>query len=115
MELPETAIELLPEVKPSDGLVGGLARDDAQALRRDVELLGGDLRKRGQHALADLHLAGRQPHAAALLEADPASRQRIVDEALRQRVGDHGCARHRGAGARCTARMMRLCMPQRQR
>src|SRR5262245_22111222 len=67
-----------------------LPRYDAQALRRHVELLGGDLCERGEHALADLDLAGRKPHAALLLEADPRRQQRIVGEALGQRA--HGCA-----------------------
>ena len=74
MEAPDTAIELLPEVKPSDGARGRLAGDDAQPRGRNVELLGGNLGERGEHALADLDLPGREPHAAVFLEADPHAR-----------------------------------------
>ena len=65
-----------------------LPRDDAQPLGRHVQLLGGNLRERGEHALADLDLAGRQPHAAALLEADPGREQRIVDRLFGSVVTD---------------------------
>src|SRR5262245_47049809 len=117
-----------------------LPRYDAQALRRHVELLGGDLRERSEHALTDLDLAGRKPHAALLLEADPRRQQRIVGKALRQRghgrapvaarADEPGSGRVSGArtielprwplaslasAARATARMTRLCTPQRQR
>ena len=92
----------------------GLAGDDVQLLRRDVELLGGDLRERGQDSLPDLDLAGENTDAASLLEADPLRQQRIVDQALRQRVRDHADALIM-ALARSTARMTRLWMPQRHR
>ncbi len=89
-----------------------LSRDDAQPLGRDVELLGRDLRQRGEDALTDLDLAGGKPHAARLLEADPGREQGIVDQALGQRGHGRGPIM---APARATARMMRLCAPQRQR
>ena len=92
-----------------------VAGDDAHALRRDVELLGGDLRQRREDTLADLHLAGGDADTPAGLEADPAIEARIVGEALRQSVVAHGFAPAIIRPARCTARMMRLCTPQRQR
>src|SRR5262249_24922329 len=55
-----------------------LPRYDAQALRLHVELLGGDLRERGEHALADFDLAGGKPYATRLLETDPRRKQGII-------------------------------------
>ena len=116
MEAPETAIELLPEVKPSRGLVGVSPETTRRRAGADVQLLGRDLRQGGENALADFDLAGRKPHAARFLEADPGAEQRIVEQALRQVLGGRG---HSGAPieapARATARMIRLCTPQRQR
>jgi len=93
-----------------------LPGDDAQPRRGDVQLLGRDLRQGGEDALADFDLAGRKPHAARFLEADPGPEQRIVEQALRQVLVGHG---HGSAPieapARATARMIRLCTPQRQR
>ena len=63
----------------------GVAGDDAHPGGLDVELLGGDLHERGEHALAELDLAGRKPHGAIRLEADPAIEPRIVGEVGRQR------------------------------
>jgi len=93
-----------------------LARNDPQPGRGDIQLFSGDLRQRGEDALADLDLAGRKPHAARFLEADPGAEQRIVQQALRQILGrrGHGSAPIE-APARATARMIRLCTPQRQR
>ena len=84
----------------------GLARDDPQPGRGDIQLFSGDLRQRGEDALADLDLAGRKPHAARFLEADPCAEQRIVQQALRQAAArtrvrrGHGSGSHLRAGAR---------------
>ncbi|MEA3026722.1 MAG: hypothetical protein QOF91_2007 [Alphaproteobacteria bacterium] len=89
----------------------GLAGDEIDLFRPHVEFFGGDLRERGQDALADLDLAAADVDASRLRERDPLRQDRIVDQALRQRVGDHGAT----PAAFCTARMTRLWMPQRQR
>ena len=77
-------------------------------LRTQIELFGGDLRERGEDALADLDLAGANSHAARFLERDPLRQDRVVDQALRQGVGDHGRAPAMAVAALCTARMTRL-------
>ena len=92
----------------------GVAGADGDALHRHVEFVGGDLRHGGEHALAELDAAGADQHFAGRGEGDPAVESRIVVE----RAGE-GCV-HDGAPARisaaalATARMMRLCVPQRQ-
>ena len=93
----------------------GLARHQIDLLGADVEFFGGDLGERGQDALADLDLAGADADAAGLGERDPLRQDRIVDQALRQRVGNHRRAPAMAAPARCTARITRFWMPQRQR
>ena len=97
-----------------------LARDDPQPRRGDIQLFSGDLRQRGEDALADLDLAGRKPHAARFLEADPCAEQRIVQQTVRQAAARTRVRRGHGsapicAPARAIARMIRLCAPQRQR
>ena len=94
----------------------GVARLDAELLWRKVEFLGGDLAECRQDALAELDLAGLQHDDAIRLEGNPPVEARIVDEALRQRVGDHAAAPARiAAAARSTASTIRRCAPQRHR
>ena len=89
----------------------GLARHQPHLFETHVEFLGGDLAERGQDALADLDLATADANAVLVLECDPLRQDRIVDQALRQSVRDHDAT----PAARATARITRLCMPQRQR
>src|SRR5262249_12090894 len=91
----------------------GVARQNAHALRFDVELLGRDLGQGGEHPLPELDLAGRKPHGPVRLEADPAIEPRVVGEAVRQRA--HAAAPLFTDAGRCAARMTRLCAPQRHR
>ena len=113
MEPPEIAIELLPEVKPS-------AR--ARRWSRRTRCAAAQARRRAPRPRSAPGRSGRpgrsrpcrsRAHAAGLLEADPGAEQRVVEQALGQR--GHGMRSDRSAPARATARMMRLCTPQRQR
>jgi hypothetical protein len=90
----------------------GVAGDDAHALGLDAQLLGGDLDERGEDALAELDLAGREPDAPARLEADPAVEAGIGGEAGGE---GHGASPRIARAARATARIIRFCAPQRQR
>ena len=97
----------------------GVAGADRDALHRDVELVGGDLCHRRQHALAEFDAAGADGHFAGRGKCHPAIEARIVG----QRAGQDGRV-HCGipgltpsrmrAAAFSTARMIRLCAPQRQ-
>ncbi len=79
-----------------------------------VELVGGDLRHGGEHTLADLDAAGVDGDLAGRGKGHPAVEHRIVGERAGQgRVHDVAPARI-CAAAFATARMMRLCEPQRQ-
>ena len=96
--------------------MGRVARQHGDAIERQVELVGGDLADGGDHALADLDLAGGDAHGAVGLEVDPAVEAGILDQAGRQDGRAHaGLPLRSVAAARSTARRMRWCVPQRQR
>ena len=111
---------------PSFGLRAVVAADEADAGKLHVELVGDDLRQRGEDALTDLDLAGRDLDDAIEREPEPLRQARVgaqvageQDRALgrgrggRVRGGAHaGCP---AFAARSTARTMRLWAPQRQR
>ena len=75
--------------------VGALNADTREI---DVQLLGGDLRDRGQNALADLDMGDFEYHLTVGVEAN-------------EGVDAHGAI---SWAARCMARIMRLWVPQRQ-
>src|SRR5262249_2670051 len=107
------------------------------ALVGDVELVGCNLRERGEDALAELALAGEDRHGAVGVDADPAIEHAIglkTAGQARRLLRDHAgrpeteADDNRAGGleklsalhaisfaARCTARTMRLCVPQRQK
>ena len=62
----------------------GVAGEEQDAVGRNVEFLGGDLQHRGQHALADLDLAGRDRDPPALGEPHPLIEARIGGQRCRQ-------------------------------
>ena len=77
-----------------------------QAIERQVEFLGGDLRQRGDDALTEFHLAGAHRRAAIGRDADPGIEHAVAVEATRQggwllaqdqfrskREGDHDAAK----------------------
>ena len=114
---PQSCTERLPEVTPSLGLAA-VWRDHADAASVDVELVGGDLRQRGQDALADLDLAGGDLDAAVRRE----TRSHLRQPRVGAQAPGHGPGHRLGAAlsgdafaARSTARTMRLCAPQRHR
>ena len=93
----------------------GVAGADGDARHRHVEFVGGDLHHRGQHALADLDAAGVDRHLAGRRERHPAREAGIVFQRTGEGGGVHARAPARiWAAAFSTARMMRLCEPQRQ-
>ena len=96
----------------------GIARYHAHPRQCDVELFGGDLRHGGDDALADFHLAGADSHGAVRIEAQPLIESAVGVEAAGQLGGRAHDAAFAGASsraARCTALMMRVCVPQRHR
>ena len=97
----------------------GVAGPDRDACHGDVELVGGDLRHRGQHALAEFDAAGADGHFAGRRKRHPAIEARIVGERAGQNGRVHGRApalapARMRAAAFSIARMIRLCAPQRQ-
>ena len=63
----------------------GHGRDHADPGHIDVKLLGGDLRQRGEHALAELDLARTRLNHAARQDAQPVPETGIGRERRRQR------------------------------
>ena len=61
-----------------------ICRDHLDALGRDVELFGRDLRQSGLDALAQLRLAGKYSDAALRIDPDPAVEHRSLLEAAGQ-------------------------------
>jgi hypothetical protein len=94
----------------------GVAGLQQNAFGRDLELLGGDLQHRGQHALANLDPAGRDRDTAGRWKPDPLIEARIAGQQRRKcLLGVHRAAPSRiRAAARSTARRMRMWLPQRQ-
>ena len=93
-------------------------RPTARAMRseRHVQLLGGDLRQRGDDALAELHLARPRGAPCGPVRSGsscPCRRLFRIDE--RQRVAHATRPSRSMAAAFSTARRMRGCAPQRQR
>jgi len=64
-----------------------IARDHAHAREREAELLGGDLGKGGEHALAELDLAGHHRDRAVGIDAEPGVEHGVLGKAARQGVG----------------------------
>ena len=81
----------------------------------DVELVGCDLRQRGDNALADFDLAGRHHDLPVRRKFQPRRELRVGREADRELGGRGSVQRAISLAARSTARTMRLCDPQRQR
>ena len=69
--MPLFSIDWLPAVCPSFGRAAGVAGDHVDARERQIELLGGDLRERGQDALPELDLAGEHGGVAVGVDAQP--------------------------------------------
>ena len=92
-----------------------IARQHRDALQVHVQFIGGDLRQRGDVALAKLHLADCEAHRAVRLEADPLLHAAVVLDRQRQRVAHAPFPSRSMAAAFSTARRMRGCAPQRQR
>ncbi len=70
-----------------DAFVGsflGVSGNHVQARQRQVELLGGDLRQRGDDALAELDLAGAHRCAAVGRDANPGVEHAVAIKAARQ-------------------------------
>src|SRR6516164_8787394 len=124
------------------GCLSGIAGDERDALRLDLELVGGDLLERGEDSLTKLNLAGADRDGAVGVDAYPGIEHPVVGEAARElrRLGGKSAgseaegegeraralneaaagkdeAGHRAISraARATARRMRTCVPQRQR
>src|SRR5207249_10448707 len=118
----------------------GVAGDDLDARRLQVQLVRGDLRQGGGDALPQLDLAGEDRHRAVRSGGAPGVEQAVRVEAPRQRGGpvlrggetrpecesnderaaplEEGPAGGHGRiswAARCTARTIRLCEAQRHR
>ncbi len=109
----------------------------------DVELVGGDLAQRRQNALTELDLAREDGDAAIRVDADPTIERAVVIEAAGQffrrllgkgerpgeaeadnygagaeselAAGETGAHSDASLAARRIARMIRPCVPQRQR
>jgi len=79
-ELDRLATRRVPFIGRQIG-VAGLEQD---TFGRDLELLGGDLQHRGQHALADLDPAGRDRDTAGRRKPDPPIEARIAGQQCRQ-------------------------------
>ncbi len=92
-----------------------VARQHRDTREVDVQLLGRDLRQRGDVALAQLHLAHRQAHGAVGLETQPLLHPPVGQDALRQGVAHRAAPARIIAAALATARRMRGCAPQRHR
>ena len=91
-----------------------LARADGDALHRQIELVGGNLPHCGEHALAKLDAAGEHGDLARRGEGDPAVELGIGLELGGKRRAHREAPARIAAAAFSTARMMRLCEPQRQ-
>ena len=87
----------------------------------DIQLLGGDLSERREHALAQLDLAGTDfddtvsPLYAVTDDPQPVTEAGIGRERRRQSSHGHEAAVRISAAAFNTARTTRLCAPQRHR
>ena len=91
----------------------GVACHHAHARQCNIEFLGCDLRHRGDDTLANLDLAGVNRHAPIRIETQPLVEPGVDDEAAGKLGGRaHVCS---SFAARCTALMMRTCVPQRHR
>ena len=85
--------------------VGGARRQHADSRKIDTQLLGGDLRQRGEDALPELDLAARDRHRAVALEvhalrqaARVGQRRRLLSE-HRGSPSPRGCASRSGRGS----------------
>ena len=79
---PECWIERLPAVVPSSGLMPVTAAIIRDPCRDDVQFLGGHLGQRGEHALAELHLARTHLDHAARQHAQPVAEPRDWPRAM---------------------------------
>ena len=90
-------------------LVGGnrgISGHHDDALKRDIELLGGDLRDRRDRTLAKLDLAGEDRHGVARIDAHPALEARVRLKVCRQ----HSVCRQRSVcGQRSVCRQRSVC------
>ena len=78
----------------------GVARADGYALKRDIELFGGDLGHRGEHALAEFDASSRKLDLARRGEIQPSIEAGIIGEHARQRHGNVMGGRLRASGPR---------------
>ena len=92
----------------------GYAGADRDAAHGHIKLVGGDLRHRGEYALAEFDAAGVDGDLAGRGKRDPAVEHRVIVQHRWQHGGIHYFAPRITAAAFSTARMMRLCEPQRQ-
>ena len=109
------------------GAGGGACGHHAHPCKGDVEFLGGDLRQRGDDALADFDLARIDRHIAVGVEFEPLAELAVDMQAARQsgqawvHLRQFECEVHAVAlsfimsAARSTARTIRLWLPQRHR
>ena len=93
----------------------GVAGDHTHLRQRNIEFLGGDLRHRGDHTLTDLDFAGKDRKRAVGFELQPLVELAVGIETARQFDRRIHFAAFRSAAARCTALIMRVWVPQRQR
>ncbi len=91
-----------PEVKRH---LVGVTEHDVNAIHRDVELFGHDLREGGADALTEVDLSGERRDGPVALDADP----------LLESLGLAAVPHQEGPAARRTARIARPYTPQRQR
>ena len=95
------------------GSLPGAGTLDADALHRDVEFFGSDLRQRGANALSQIDFPGTHRHLTIGMHAQPLRQAAVRLQAARQR---HRIQTHAPVpAARNTARTIRLWAPQRHR
>ncbi len=92
----------------------GIAGADGDPFDRDVEFVGCNLCHGGEHALSQLDPPGEHGHLARRRESDPSLEAWIVVERPGQGSVHCPAPASMTAAAFSTARMMRLCEPQRQ-
>ena len=82
---PPFSIDWLPAVMPSFGVLAVSPEISVSSRERQVELFGGDLRERGQDALAELDLAGEYRGGAVGVDAEPRIEHAVGVQAAGQR------------------------------
>ena len=91
-----------------------IARDHAHAREREAELLGGDLGKGGQDALAELDLAGHHRDRAVGIDAEPGVEHGVAGQGCpARRWPPRTECQARGASAKATVRP-RLALAKRR-